>query len=189
MNHFRDKWLKVTTFNDQAIEDMAKKAERFCARWYRNEPLPALLVLAGVSGTGKTLTARAIHRWANAHAQDAYYKPLGKGWGKNEIPYSMFVRWPEITDQIYQGNLSAMDDMLHSSLLVLDDAGAENDPFRKAADKLCQILSRREFRFTVLTTNVKQEEWTSKFDMRIADRLMRNSEIVSLFKTVPYTLR
>ena len=82
-----------------------------------------------------------------------------------------------------------MTDCLESSLLVLDDIGAENDPWKIAADRLCQILSRRERKFTVLTTNIKPADWPVKFDGRINDRLLRNSCIVDLTGVPSFAMR
>jgi len=47
-------------------------------------------------------------------------------------------------------------------------------------DKLCQILSLREKRWTLVTTNVKPSEWVEKFDLRTASRFTRSSTIIDL---------
>jgi DNA replication protein DnaC len=42
------------------------------------------------------------------------------------------------------------------------------------------VLSRREQQFTVITTNIAPDNWNTRFDIRIADRLMRNTNVVDL---------
>jgi len=102
----------------------------------------------------------------------------------------LFVRWPETTQEVDRGEYEWLfEEMMSVDLLVIDDAGAENDPWKKAANKLCQILSRREQKFTVITTNIKVESWPERFDTRIADRLFRNSQLVDLFGVESYSIK
>lgn len=164
---------------------MAEQAEKFCGRWFHNDRNISLLVLGGETGCGKTHTAKAIFRFAQVAAIKAY--ETGK-WDLGKVPTSFFVSWPQATDGFKSGEYGLMDDMMQDDLLILDDLGAEHDPSKNAADKLCQILSRRERKFTVVTTNIKPEIWSSKFDIRIADRLLRNSRVVNLFSVKSYAM-
>ena len=97
--------------------------------------------------------------------------------------------WPEIANEIAESKNEWLTDAIDCELLVLDDVGAENDPWKRCADKLCQILSRREKKFTILTTNIKPESWPAQFDGRITDRLLRNSVVVDLSSTESYAMR
>lgn len=165
---------------------MATAAEKFCGRWYRHQDNKTLLVLVGESNCGKTHVAAAIFRFALAASMSAFE---AGGWDKGgRLPSSTFVLWPEETDEFKAGNYSRLPELFETDLIVIDDIGAEHDPSKNAADKLCQILSRRERKFTVITTNIKIEDWPSKFDTRITDRLMRNSEVVSLFGLESYAM-
>lgn len=157
---------------------MADAAEAFAGRWFRNKPSPALLVLCGPSGTGKSHVAQRVCGFARRAAfssmeNGAWRDPL-------RVPDLAFLRWPEVCSDFDAGEYGAVQDAMTTDLLFLDDIGAENDPWKKHADKLCQILSRRERRFTLLTTNIAPEQWETSFDKRIADRLMRNSSVVYL---------
>lgn len=109
----------------------------------------------------------------------------GRAW--REFPRMLYVDWPHQVNEFKSGNYGLMQDMLSFGLLVLDDIGAEHDPSKNGTDHLCQILSQRERKFTVITTNIKPEFWPEKFDTRIADRLLRNSEVVRLFGVKSYT--
>lgn len=73
-----------------------------------------------------------------------------------------------------------IDDTLNVPCLILDELGGGHDPSRVGVDKLCQILSRRENRFTLITTNVLAEAWDKVFDRRVTSRLFRNSVHVDL---------
>jgi DNA replication protein DnaC len=163
---------------------MADAAEKFAGRWFRNNPAPALLVLAGENGTGKSHTGRRLSEFARASSFSAWERG---GW-KGCLPSATFCHWPEIVDGFKAGNYAAVSDYFSTSLLVLDDVGAEHDPSRNGVDKLCQILSRRENKFTVVTTNIAPSHWPERFDNRIADRLMRNSEVRQLFQVESFAL-
>ena len=167
-----------------AIQKVADAAEGFAKRWYHNDPSPSLLVLVGISGSGKTHIAKAIFRFARKASSNAHEKG---GW-KSNSPDSLYLSWPETTDHLKAGDYYIIDEAIRSSLLVLDDLGAEHDPSRNAADKLCQILSRRERKFTIVTTNIIPEAWAERFDVRIADRFLRNSVVVDLLTVPSYAL-
>jgi len=104
------------------------------------------------------------------------------------VPSIAFYRWPEVTDGFKEGDYSPMTDLLDSDLVIIDDIGAEYDPSKNAANRLCQTLSRREQKFTMVTTNIHPEHWAHLFDVRIADRLLRNSQIVDLFGVPSYAV-
>lgn len=181
---WQKKWLKLDVVAPE-IQEMADEAERFCARWFRNEPKPSLLILVGGFGSGKTHTAKSIFRFCSVASMAAM--ETGK-WGDDHIPSAVYFPWPESSTEFAQSNFSMVQDAIKYDLIVLDDVGAENDPWKICADKLCQILSRREKKFTVLTTNVSPVKWTERFDGRINDRLMRNSIIVDISHVPSYSL-
>lgn len=177
------KWLKLDC-HDPRLENLAFKAEKFCGRWFRFNPNPSLLVMAGEPNSGKTHTAKRIAAWAQAAAMKAFDDGLGKTWKR--LPSVVYLNWPEVVDSFRENFTGTMDDMLSAGLLVLDDVGAEYDPTQNATNKLCQILTRREKEFTVITTNVNPISWADKFDARICDRFLRNSEVVDLFGVRSY---
>jgi DNA replication protein DnaC len=180
---WQQKWISLDLVSEP-VARMSNEAERFCARWYHNRPHPSMLVLSGPSGVGKTHTAKKIYQFARCAAFSAMEDGM---WGFS-VPSVLFVRWPEVADGFKEGNYGVIQDSLDASLLIIDDVGAEHDPSRNAADKLCQILSRREQMFTVITTNIEPMMWSEKFDMRIADRLLRNSVIVDINETKSHSV-
>lgn len=168
------------------IQELADKVESFCSRWYQNAPVNSLLVLVGGYGCGKTHTAKAVARFCRISSLSAFET---KAWGNAQVPRTTFMPWPEIANEIAESKNEWLTDAIDCELLVLDDVGAENDPWKRCADKLCQILSRREKKFTILTTNIKPESWPAQFDGRITDRLLRNSVVVDLSSTESYAMR
>lgn len=166
-----------------SLQDAADKVEAYCSRWFKNLAKQCLLMFCGEVRTGKTHLAKKIHRFGLASAFSSFDK---KHWGVERIPSVDFVSWPELACELSERNRSFMDDAFKSGLLILDDVGAENDPWKVCADALCQILSRREQMFTVITTNVTPAAWGEKFDARICDRFLRNSVVIDLSEVQPY---
>lgn len=183
---WQQKWLRLDCHNPR-IQGLADIATGYCRRWFNNQPTPGLLVLAGESNCGKTHTAKRIRDYTYAAAMTAF--DAGR-WDRGaRIPDSFYCSWPEATDRFKEGIYSDVESLNATDLAIIDDIGAEHDPSKNATDKLCQILSRRERKFTVITTNIKPEDWPNKFDTRIADRLLRNSELVDLFGLTSYAMR
>ena len=182
---WQQKWLKLSVAHPD-LQRLADAAEGFCARWLKNSSEKTLLVIIGNFGSGKTHTARAIHRYCMAASVVAFE---GKNWGRHKIPSVAFISWPEAASAFAEKQFGIMDDAANDDLVIIDDVGAENDPWKICADKICQILSRRERRFTVITTNIPPINWTDKFDGRINDRLLRNSVVVDVSDVPSFALR
>lgn len=151
-------------------------------------------MLCGESNCAKTHTAKAIFQACRSLALASFE---AGGWDEcGHVPSTTFTHWPGAVDEFKQrdndGARAAkrlFDEMCECDLLVIDDIGADDDPFKIGAGKLCQMLSRRESKFSAITTNIPVEQWASMLDTRIADRMFRNSEIVNLFGLESYALR
>lgn len=159
------------------LQTLADAAEAFCGRWFNHDTNKSLLVIVGDFGSGKTHTAKGIYRFALSASMAAFET---KKWPGGRFPQSLYLSWPETASKFGERNFSAMVDAFDSDLVIIDDIGAENDPWKLCADRLCQILSRREQMFTVVTTNVQPASWSERFDGRINDRLLRNSVVIDL---------
>lgn len=137
-----------------------------------------LVVLVGEYGTGKTHCAKSMVRWFNAVAHKL---PMdARSSDSYAVPDAWFYRWPEFVDGLKGGDWAATEAATAHTFTVFDDVGAEHDPSRVGLDKLCQVLSKRERRWTMVTTNVLPKLWSAKFDERVASRLIRNSTIIRL---------
>jgi DNA replication protein DnaC len=178
------KFLKLDCY-DPKISNLADRAQAFCARWASQDYKKSLLVLVGESGCAKTHVAKAVYEFCTASRFTLWPTRHTK------LMSTKFIRWPEEADFLCTSDYQSdwlMQELFSRDLLIIDDIGAENDAWKKATNKLCQVFSRRENKFTVTTTNIQPQDWASKFDTRIADRLMRNSEVIDLFGVESYTM-
>lgn len=103
---------------------------------------------------------------------------------RNQLLSTGEFHWPALADEFREKNLSVLPDLFETDFILLDDVGAEDDPFKIAADKLCQVLTRRARKFTVITSNKRVEDYAT-IDPRISDRLLRNHSKIMDLKNVP----
>ncbi len=130
------------------------------------------------------------HSFCDGAIFDAFHRNHGdNGWaGFHRIPSVLWASWPSVAASVLSKSYEVLEDMLQVDCLFLDDIGAENDAFKIASDRLCQVLSKRERKFTMITTNISPEDWGEKFDVRIEDRLLRNSVIVDMTEVPSYSI-
>lgn len=182
---WQQKWIGLDIVHPN-LQNLADEAERFCGRFFHNNAQKSLLVIVGNFGSGKSHTAKSIFKFCAAASLSAFETEKWGQSGSMKFPSSIFVSWPEAANAFSEKQFGIMEDAFENELLIIDDIGAENDPWKICADKLCQILSRREKKFTVVTTNVPPVNWADKFDGRIDDRLCRNSVIVDISAVPSY---
>jgi DNA replication protein DnaC len=190
-SRWQQKWLNLELVHlcgnhQQILRAAGMVAEDFCGRWFRHDQKKSNLILVGQTGCGKTHIAKSIFRFCGVAAMEAFES---RNWPGSEFPDAIYISWPEAAREFGEKNHSALQGMMTNDLLILDDIGAESDPWKVCADLLCQILSRRERMFTVITTNVQPAEWPERFDVRISDRLFRNSTIIDLTDVPSYAMR
>ncbi len=181
--NWQRKWLNLEQTHPK-LQEMANEIESWCGRFYTHSTDASLLVISGKPGNGKTRSARAVYGWLGHIAIAAF-----EARSYPRAPLISFFHWPAVSDAIREDEFGAVEEAFEADGLILDDVGADDDPWKKSADKLCQILSRRERKFTLLTTNIERKEWAEKFDGRIVDRFMRNSVVVNLAGVPSYSTR
>ena len=173
--------MKLSCGESEPLKRLEVETGRFCFDAWRSPQRGRLLVLAGPNGTGKTRCAEAVRRWLElvGHAKQFVKRP-----GHISHLDCCCWPWPKLLDHFKNGGWDVLDDLFAATVLIIDDLGAEHDPSGIGVDKLCQVLSRREEMWTLITTNISPAKWSEKFDKRVASRLFRNSTLVDL-STVP----
>lgn len=97
------------------------------------------------------------------------------------LAWTQYAHWPSVIDEFQKTqDIAVIEELNICSVAIIDDIGAEHDPSGFGREQLYLILSRREFRWNVISTNFPPEEWHNKFERRIASRLFRNAEHIDL---------
>lgn len=143
-----------------------------------------MLLLLGENGTGKTHCADAMHRWVSAVGHGKTWFPTP---GVRASLQSLYWHWPALLDSLKGGQWDLVEDCMNVPCLIIDELGGGHDPSGVGTDKLCQILSRRETMWTLITTNILEPSWETKFDRRVASRFFRNSTHVDLSNVPDYS--
>lgn len=157
------------------VQTAADACSKLAAAIGKNDALMPLVVLCGEPGCGKTRLLEKMVTWARRESFGLWER------GVHKKPLSvMSVRWPVVCDGFKEGLYGILDDLMRDDFVAIDDIGAEHDPSQNATDKLCQVLSRRECKFTLITTNIAPAQWGQRFDARVADRLLRRSTVVDM---------
>lgn len=172
---------------------MEREVGRFCFGMWANPRDGRLLVLAGNNGTGKTHCAKAVQRWVMAVGHGKKWivteEPNMKDCGVRSVSLSsVYWHWPELLDRFKNGQWDLVDDMMKEPCLIIDELGGGHDPSGVGVDKLCQVLSRREQKWTLITTNILPSAWEQSFDRRVASRFFRNSTLVDLSEVPDYNV-
>lgn len=135
------------------------------------------LVLFGQNGCGKSHTLKKIERWVRAVAMSL---PLVRGEEGMQIPSVCSVSWPEVVKWLQEREFGGFDELVQCSMLLIDDVGAEHDPSGYGREHLYLLLSRRERKWNLVTTNIPPLNWKTKLEARTASRLHRNALHVDL---------
>jgi hypothetical protein len=157
------------------VQEAADACEKLAKKIVNKDALIPLLVLWGNNGCGKSHFGKRFSEWIRANSFAMYEQ-----FGHDHPVASMSASWPEVADAFKEGEYGIVRDLCESDFVFIDDIGAEHDPSKNAADKLCQILSRRENKWSIVTTNIQPAEWEARWDARIADRLLRRSVVVDM---------
>lgn len=84
-----------------------------------------------------------------------------------------FRSWASMMSKLYASEYEGLAEIVAEYLLVIDDIGAAHDPSKFGVSKLLEIMQRREFMWTVFTSNMTMEQ-IATLDTRIASRFLRN---------------
>ncbi len=134
--------------------------------------------VAGQTGVGKTHVAERIAAYVGARQVDAWTRGW---WMGSHVPSPCFLRWSDASRATDGAFTSILEEAQQARLVVLDDLGAENDRYRNdegvvRLHSLFELL-RPAWKWVLVTTNVPVAAWKTRWDQRIADRLMTFARI------------
>lgn len=193
---FNSEWLELSLYNTELL-DLGQAALDWTGNVLRNvAAAPHLLVVCGPNGIGKTRVLRGCHRCLKAMRIGAW----ASGWwplGPLQLRYADWNLWANLDWTRSDSDYLQFEDLCDPSVLLLDDVGSEVDKFRSglALANLSELLTRREGKWTAITTNFFPEKWVGteaapgRFGKRVGDRLFRNSTIVCLRHTPSWSVR
>lgn len=167
-----------------------KEAKRFVAS-IRANPWETgyCLTLAGESGNGKTMLAKAIlaelgwNAWGICAAI-----PEVVANGKLLRFETHFFDLRTVSDRLKGGEWDLVEVMEQPRLAVLDDFGSDYDPNRLFVAKMDRILRARARKWTVVTANLKLAE-VARLDARIASWMIRDNNRAVEIEAGDYALR
>lgn len=180
------KWLRVEITSPE-VSRACEAVKRWCVGCARRNDTPRLLVITGNTGTGKTHLARCAQSYLDAVSvyawEHGYWsRPMSTAW----------YPWPSTVEQLNDSSARSRweQEMSSTTAVLMDDIGAEVDRYKTGhvTAILRNALDLRARRFTLVTTNIAPDAWTSTWDARVADRLLRDSVIVSLANTQSYSI-
>lgn len=167
------------TFDDEKLRRMLEAAKKFESDFLHNNR-PSWLTFLGRSGTGKTFLARLIFEKAR--------RVPGLAWHRDLIQPVLESHWPQLLSSLRNGRYYLLDDLRDCNFLFLDELAIEHDPTGFAADKLCELLSQRQDKWTLLTTNLTSEN-IGIIDERILSRMVRGRSVLVDSDTVDFASR
>ncbi len=170
------KWLNLTITHPQ-IQILQAEVFRLASEYARRPTRGRTVVIFGENGCGKTRTAKSVARWASSIAVKL---PLVDDDVGMRLARCEYDHWPSVVDGFHKKQFSRPDDLRDCELMILDDIGAEHDPSSFAKEQLYLLLTRREFRWNIFTTNFPPSSWEQKFERRIASRLFRNATHIDM---------
>ena len=106
-------------------------------------------------------------------------------WAKAKgIHGAMFIRWITVCDYMRKGDFGVLDAMAQSSLLIVDDIGADYETSLSKA-KIYSLAERRFNKPTLFTSNLTLDQIGEQIDVRVASRMVRDNNRVVTFAECP----
>lgn len=175
----KDQFKLFQTLKDPVLEQMLTAAMHWGLDLYSDRH-PRWISFVGKSGTGKTFLGNMCKDLARKHPGLMYH---------NSLISPIFMRhWPKLLEKLRDKEYWRIGECLDANVLFLDELALEHDPSGFGADKMCQILSGRVGKWTIITSNLGMEK-IEAIDTRIASRMVRDGSVVVECNTVDYAMR
>lgn len=154
---------------------------QYCGEFAITPSKGKTLIFYGPNGVGKSHILKRVHRWAVANSKQMPLVHDELSEQRNvSLPTCEYRLWADLLALLKKGEWQIVEDLIATTLLILDDIGAEHDPSGVGLEKLYTVLSHREFKWTMISTNITPAHWSDKFEKRIASRLFRNAVHVDM---------
>lgn len=177
------KWLPLRITHPQ-IQVLCDKIYQFATEYAKKPKRGRTLVLFGENGCGKTMSAKSVARWASSVAIKL---PMVEAEIGVRLALCEYAHWPSVVDGFHKQDFGRTEELRDCELMILDDVGAEHDPSGFGREQLYLLLTRREFKWNILTTNLPPVSWEDRLERRIASRLFRNATHIDLSKVPDYS--
>lgn len=168
---FRNRLYRLN-YHHPEVHRLAEHGEWFFRRAAHNNRVDGTqLVLSGKTGCGKSHVARRTFEQLQVWGVDM---SLTSGWA-GHFPFSAFVDWSEMAEADDNERFeNALYEVNKSDIIILDDVGAESDRFKNGinASRLRRVLSKCEYKWLLVTTNLTKPQFDETYDVRVADRLV-----------------
>lgn len=166
------------TFNDPELQKLLVEGLAFSLEMLESKP--RWLSMVGKSGTGKTFLAEKLYREARNNPYFISHRTLLNGVTK--------TFWPTLLSDLRDGRYHRIRDLAEANFVFIDEIAVEHDPSGFGKDKLCELLSLRVEKWTLLTSNLTLEK-LAEIDTRISARMIRGGSIVVEVNALDYFLR
>ena len=163
---------RFKTINDSRLEKFFLNTLRWLyAVANRQTEKPRWFTVCGRSGTGKTMLLTELFNFCKDNFQTSV-----KLHGDNVSLYDFYAATTsQLADTFRQYGYNAYAEK--ADLLFVDDIGAEKDTTGFVKGKLCELLSRRLGKWTLLTSNLTLTEIGENYDNRISSRIIRDDNM------------
>lgn len=175
------KWTEqFKTFDSPVLELMLEEALCFHDEFSFPHSQKRWLSFLGGCGTGKTFLANMLLTRARRFPHLSQHRELVNG--------ALKLFWPRLLTDMRCGNYEQMRDACDAHFLLIDELSVEHDPRGFARDKLCELISMRVGKWTVITSNLTLNK-IAELDVRISSRMIRAGSVVVECDTQDYSFR
>ena len=181
---------KFLTLDDPQLTRLRDAGIQYCLDMASKSKPAYWLVLAGVSGTGKTHIAKSCVRFFTRNLDMLRDETKGSAGKTHYVRRGGFKNWPEAMIEMIGGDYTGLRQLCDDWLVCLDDIGAEYAGNRELSNsKLYEVFTAREGKFTIVTSNLSVKQISETLDRRLASRLLRNGSVVIDVQTQDFNCR
>lgn len=164
-------------FRSEGVPDLIRAADltnRFITRYVANDVSKGRWrVIGGPVGTGKTMLAKVVLRCAMSQTLMPDIRASRKS---THTPEAHMLKWVELgCDEHSEKDFGErLENFVRAAtLVVIDDIGAESDRYKSGVsrNRLLRVLEVCEKKWLFATTNLKPDQYESRYDERVSSRL------------------